>query len=245
VGDRLLDLGFADLRRTLFQADPSQAAQIVERHIQLVMESSGGGPGVHDDLDNLFPRIVGPSVPGEGDLPWEEEIIEGRLHLRLVADDEHSLRFLRPMELVRTGVSVRELRERARANLEVSSAGIPLVPAVGAEGAFLVSQGDGHDASRLLVAHHWFPAAPGVFCLAPARDVLWVVPGNVAGAISVALRLVDRVLDQYRTLPYPVSPSLFWKDQTALTCIPVTKSGGSWCADLPEEVRLRIEGLLH
>ena len=116
-------------------------------------------------------------------------------------------------QLVRWGVTADELDEIARANLDSYAPQLDLQVVDSREGgrAAIVSEQDGYDAARLLLSGLYRKLAPrlgGDFLVAtPARDMFVAL---TPGPSSFLDRLKDRVLQDYKRMPYPITSHLFY-----------------------------------
>ena len=116
-------------------------------------------------------------------------------------------------QIIRWGVSVDELDELARANLERYAARLEVQVVESKEGgkAIVLGEHDGYDAARLLISSLFNKLAPelgGDFLVAtPARDMFVAMTQGPNGFLD---RLRDRVRQDYKRLPYPITDELFY-----------------------------------
>lgn len=115
-------------------------------------------------------------------------------------------------QMLRWGVSVDDLEQIARRNLDRYSPTLELQIVESKEGgrAALLSEQDGYDAARLLLSDLFPRLAPtlgGNFYVAlPARDMFLAFSAEPEPFIK---RLHDRVEHDYKRLPYPISAEFF------------------------------------
>jgi len=152
-----------------------------------------------------------PHLRPEGDTgPWSRPLVAGHLRRCLVEDGTQTMRYLQPMDLVKTGLSVAKLDARAEENLARWAPQGRWVPAPEIGPGVLASRvRDGHDAARFLIAERWFLGEEQLFCLMPTRDHLWVVPGSQEGAASAAMGLTPLARQVAAQSSYPLSDAVF------------------------------------
>ncbi|MBI1369288.1 MAG: DUF1444 family protein [Planctomycetes bacterium] len=114
-------------------------------------------------------------------------------------------------QLIRWGIGLDDLDAMARTNLAGYRPNLELQLFQGAEGAAaLFNTGDGYDASRLLLDRLYPQLAPefgGNFLVAiPARDIFIAFPKEPDNFVH---RLQQRIDDDYRSMPYPITNDLF------------------------------------
>jgi uncharacterized protein YtpQ (UPF0354 family) len=116
-------------------------------------------------------------------------------------------------QMVRWGVSADDLDEMARKNLNRYAPELRVQVVESKEGgrAAILAEQDGYDAARLLLNNLHIRLAPQLgsdFLVAtPARDMFIAMS---PGPDSFVERLRTRVLQDYKRLPYPISPELFY-----------------------------------
>lgn len=116
-------------------------------------------------------------------------------------------------QLVRWKLDAEEMDEIARANLDQYAPDLEIQLVESKEGgrAAILSQHDGYDAARLLLGglhERLAPQLGGDFYVAtPARDMFVALS---PGPEPFVRRLQNRVEHDYRRLPYPITPSLFY-----------------------------------
>jgi uncharacterized protein YtpQ (UPF0354 family) len=115
-------------------------------------------------------------------------------------------------QLIRWGLTVEDLEEIAKTNLDRYAPELELQLVESKEGgrAAILSQQDGYDAARLLLSNLFRTLAPklgGNFYVAtPARDMFLALSADPEPFVK---RLQDRVLHDYKRLPYPITSDLF------------------------------------
>lgn len=116
-------------------------------------------------------------------------------------------------QAVRWGLSIDDLDEIARKNLDAYSPNLELQIVESKEGgrAAIVSEQDGYDAARLLLTGLYDQLAPrlgGNFYVAtPARDMFIALS---AGPDPFVKRLHERVEQDFRRLPYPITADFYY-----------------------------------
>lgn len=116
-------------------------------------------------------------------------------------------------QMLRWRVDIDELDELARQNLDAYAPELAVQVVESKEGgrAAIVSQQDGYDAARLLLSSLHRRLAPELggdfFVATPARDMFVALTGSPEPFLQ---RLRDRVADDYKRMPYPITKSLFF-----------------------------------
>jgi len=129
-----------------------------------------------------------------------------------VTDLPHMTVSITTEQQLRWNLSLEEMDEIARANLSEYAPDLEVQLVESKEGgkAAIISQHDGYDAARLLLSGLYERLAPqmgGNFYVAtPARDMFVAMSPNPMPFIN---RLQDRVMQDFRRLPYPISPDFF------------------------------------
>lgn len=126
-------------------------------------------------------------------------------------------------QVVRWGLALDELECLARTNLDAYARDLELDIIHSREGgkAAILRNHDGYDAARLLLPDIFDRLAPqlgGDFLVAtPARDMFVALSRDPAPFVN---RLHDRVEQDYRRLPYPITADFFYvtRDGVAGTC---------------------------
>lgn len=116
-------------------------------------------------------------------------------------------------QLVRWKISVEEMEEIARKNLDEYAPELEVQLVESKEGgrAAILAQHDGYDAARLLLSGLYDRLAPqlgGNFLVAtPARDMFVALSPSPEPFVK---RLQSRVEHDYRRLPYPITPDFYY-----------------------------------
>lgn len=214
VNGRRLDL--ENLFR-LVKHDPDRGQEIVEHYLdQLFSGEAAALAGMAFDLvrPRIMPRIQPESI-------FQHLCREQVAHVPFVNDT--AIVFVLDMpqmtvsvtaeQMVRWGVCAEELDEIARENLDATSQELEVQVVTSKEGgkAIIISEQDGYDAARLLLSgihRRLSPRLAGDFYVAtPARDMFIAM---TAGPAPFIKRLTNRVKADYRRLPYPITPELFF-----------------------------------
>src|SRR5690606_6404803 len=115
-------------------------------------------------------------------------------------------------QMLKWGITLEEIDALARTNLEEYAPDLKIRFVETEEGgrAAIFAQGDGYDASRLLLGRlhdRLAPALGGNFCVAtPARDAFVAIS---QAPEDFADRLHPKVERDYRRLPYPITDQYF------------------------------------
>lgn len=147
-----------------------------------------------------------------------------------VTDLPHMTVSITTEQQLRWNISLDEMDQIARHNLDEYAPELEVQLVESKEGgrAAIISQHDGYDAARLLLGGLYQRLAGqlgGNFYVAtPARDMFVAMS---TGPEPFLNRLKDRVLQDYRRLPYPISPDFFL----------VTRDGVVGMKDAPLERR--------
>ncbi|MEC7986944.1 MAG: hypothetical protein VX278_17375, partial [Myxococcota bacterium] len=143
----------------------------------------------------IFPRIIPKVHEKTMHTPWYETLVPNLLDLTLVEESNDTLRFLMPMDIAHSGMSLEELKSEAMSNLRQASR--HLIPQKDDLGIFRFEIGDGYDASRFLMIDYWF-SNRHIWVAMPSRDSLWVLRGEPNPLHEQSLE------EAYCDLPYPI-----------------------------------------
>jgi hypothetical protein len=214
VNGRRLDL--ENLFR-LVAHDPQRGTEIVEHYLDQLFSAEASTIGSLN-FDLLRPRIM-PRIQPEGifaHLAREQvahvPFVNGTVVV-FVIDMPQMTVSVTTEQMVRWGVAPEELDELARENLLAQSRELQLQVVTSKEGgrAVILAEQDGYDAARLLLSPLYAQLAPrlgGDFLVAtPARDMFVAMTPGPQPFVS---RLAARVQEDFRRLPYPITPSLFY-----------------------------------
>lgn len=214
VNGRRLDL--ENLYR-LVNHDPERGQEIVEHYLDQLF--SGEAAAVHSmsfDLlrERIMPRIQPESIFNH--LCREQvahvPFVNGTA-IVFVVDMPQMTVSVTTEQMVRWNVTADELDELARENLARTSHALQFQVVSSKEGgrAIILAEQDGYDAARLLLCDLYRRLAPklgGDFYVGtPARDMFVALS---AGPEPFTNRLAHRVREDFRRLPYPISPEFFY-----------------------------------
>lgn len=214
VNGRRLDL---DNLARLVNRDPERGVEIVEHYLEhLFSDESLVMSGASFDFarSRIMPRIQPESIFNH--LAREQvayvPFVNGTVVV-FVMDLPHMTVSVTAEQMVRWGVCADELDDIARRNLDQYAPELSVQLVESREGgkAALVSEQDGYDAARLLLTslhRRLSPQLGGDFFVAtPARDMFIAMTGNPQQFLA---RLRSRVDQDYRRMPYPITPMLFY-----------------------------------
>lgn len=228
VNGRRLDL---DNLYRMVNHEPSRGTEIVEHYLEQLF--AGDALQVMSmTLDFARPRIM-PRIQPEtifnhlsreqvAHVPWVNDTV-----VVFVTDLPHMTVSITTEQLLRWKVDVDECEQIARENLEAYCPDMQVQFVESKEGgkAAILNQHDGYDAARLLLSGLYDRLAPqlgGNFYVAtPARDMFVAFTTSPEPFVK---RLHERVLHDYRRLPYPISSDFFY----------VTRDGV--CGTRPEQI---------
>ncbi|RMH27415.1 MAG: DUF1444 family protein [Planctomycetota bacterium] len=129
-----------------------------------------------------------------------------------VMDMPHMTVSITTEQVARWGITVEQLDELARENLELYAPELDMQVIESAEGgrAVIVAEQDGYDAARLLLGdlHRRLATRLGkdFYVATPARDMFIAMSCEPAGFVR---RLQERVEEDFSRLPYPITKDLF------------------------------------
>jgi len=122
-------------------------------------------------------------------------------------------------QVIRWGITIEDLDDLARENLDLYAPELDMQVIESAEGgkAVIVAEQDGYDAARLLMgdlhaklAHH---LGPDFYVATPARDMFIALSCDPDSFVQ---RLCDRVSEDFTRLPYPITKDLFLVTQDGI-----------------------------
>ena len=143
----------------------------------------------------IFPLLAPDKPDPRLHAPWSAPLLPNHLKLLLAEEQGNRLRLMSPMDVVRSGRSMVELKQEAMQNLYQMSH--DLEPSVDILGQHRFEIGDGFDASRFLMIVHWFPTED-LWISIPSRDSLWIRSSQPDNVANIALQ------EAYTELPYPL-----------------------------------------
>ena len=148
-----------------------------------------------NSAETLYPLLAADTPDSRLHAPWSAPLIPNVLKLMLCFEQGERMKLLSPMDIVRSGRSMNDLKEEAMENLfRISTTHEPELDALG---QFRFEIGDGFDASRFLMIRHWFPIQT-IWVALPSRDSLWIRTDPPQKHAIEALK------DSFETLPYPL-----------------------------------------
>jgi uncharacterized protein YtpQ (UPF0354 family) len=213
VNGRRLDL--ENLFR-LVNHDPARGTEIVEHYLDQLFSGEAASVGsMSFELvrSRIMPRVQPETIfqhlsrEQVAHVPFVNDTV-----IVFVIDMPQMTVSVTTEQMVRWGVSADEMEDIARENLARCSTELELQVVTSREGgrAIVVAEQDGYDAARLLLAnlHQRLAARLGgdFYVATPARDMFVAIS---VGPEPFVQRLAARVREDYRRLPYPISPDFF------------------------------------
>lgn len=213
INGRRLDL--ENLYR-MVNHEPGRGSEIVEHYLTQLFAGDAAQLG-HMSLEFARPRIM-PRIQPEAifqhltrelvaHVPFVNDTV-----VVFVIDLPQMTVSITTEQMVRWGLSVEELDDIARGNLDAYAPELEVQLVESKEGgrAAIVSEQDGYDAARLLLTSLFRRLAPqlgGNFYVAlPARDMFLALSHDPEPFVK---RLHDRVEQDYKRLPYPITSDFF------------------------------------
>ncbi len=214
INGRRLDL--ENLYR-MVNHEPSRGTEIVEHYLDQLFTGEAAQLS-NVTLDFARPRIM-PRIQPETifdhlnrELVAHVPFVNGTV-IVFVLDLPQLTVSITTEQTIRWGLAPDDLDLIARENLERYTPEMEIQFVDSKEGgrAAILSQQDGYDAARLLLDGLFTRLAPrlgGDFLVAtPARDMFVAL---TSGPNEFVRRLRDRVVEDFRRLPYPITPALFY-----------------------------------
>lgn len=213
VNGRRLDL--ENLFR-LVNHDPDRGVEIVEHYLEQLFSGEAAAVGSHSfDLvrTRIMPRIQPETIFNH--LAREQvahvPFVNGTV-IVFVIDLPQMTVSVTTEQLLRWNTTVDDLDILARENLAdtIPEPELQFVSSKDGGSAVIISEQDGYDAARLLLGDLYERLSGklgGNFYVAtPARDMFVALS---TGPDAFLRRLRGRIIDDYRRLPYPITPELF------------------------------------
>ncbi len=214
VNGRRLDL--ENLYR-LVNHDPDRGQEIVEHYLDQLFSAEAATIGTLN-FDLIKPRIM-PRIQPE--TIFQHLCREQVAHVPyvngtaivFVIDMPQMTVSVTTEQMVRWGVDAEALDEIARENLEGQSGELEMQVVTSKEGgkAIILAEQDGYDAAGFLLGGLYKRLAPrlgGDFYVAtPARDMFVALSPRPDPFVN---RLMGRVAEDFRRLPYPITSDLFY-----------------------------------
>lgn len=214
INGRRLDL--QNLRR-MVDHDPSRGDEIVDHYLDQLFASDGiqlSNVSFEFARQRIMPRIQPSSIFEHlsRDLVAHVPFVNDTV-IVFVLDLPQMTVSITTEQMVRWRLDADDLDEIARQNLDEYAPELDVQLVESKEGgrAAIVSEQDGYDAARLLLSGLYERLAPqlgGDFLVAtPARDMFIALSRSPGQFID---RLHDRVEQDYRRLPYPITSDFFY-----------------------------------
>ena len=208
-------LGLENLYRMVLR-DPQNGVEIVENYLDRLMEGdtvSNAAIPFAMARPRIMPRIQPESIFRQLDREQVAHVpfVNGTV-IVFVIDLPQLTVSVTTEQMIRWGVVAEDLEQIARENLGRYSPDLPIQIVESREGgrAAILSRQDGYDAARLLLGHLHQRLAPelkGDFYVAtPARDTFLALTCDPPEFVD---RLKNRIGQDYRRLPYPITDHLF------------------------------------
>lgn len=208
-------LGLENLYR-MVQYEPTRGVEIVETYLERLVEGDNFSTmplPLAVARPRIMPRIQPLSIFDHLDREQVAHVewVNGTA-IVFVLDMPQMTVSLTVEQLVRWGLTADDVDEIARENLTRYAPDLEVQFVDSAEGgrAAIVSRQDGYDAARLLLGtlhNRLAPELDGDFFVAvPARDMFLAIS---AGPNEFVDRIRDRVGQDYRRLPYPITSEFF------------------------------------
>jgi uncharacterized protein YtpQ (UPF0354 family) len=209
-------MGLENLYRLIMQ-DAERASEVVATYFQKVFEGdmlAATSLPLAVAKPRIMPRLQPESIFDSVDREQVAHIpfVNGTV-IVFVIDLPDMTVSISTEQLVRWGLTTDELEEVARVNLGSYAPELNVQIMQSGDGgrAAVVSLRDGYDAARLLLTHLHERLAPelkGDFLVAtPARDIFVAMSRGPGQFID---RIMGRIDEDYRRLPYPITRNLFY-----------------------------------
>lgn len=214
VNGRRLDL--ENLHR-MVRHEPTRSQEIIQHYLDQLF--SGDAMQILTmSLDFARPRIMPRIQPETIFQHLTREMVAHIPYVNgtsivFVTDLPHMTVSITTEQLVKWGITIEEVEDIARGNLDQYQPELEFQLVESKEGgkAAIMSEHDGYDAARLLLSGLFDRLAPqlgGDFYVAtPARDMFVAIS---SGPEPFLKRLHDRVEQDYQRLPYPITKEFFY-----------------------------------
>jgi uncharacterized protein YtpQ (UPF0354 family) len=214
VDGRRLDL--ENLAR-LVNRDPDRGVEIVEHYLEHLFSSESmilSSATFDFAKPRLMPRIQPETIFNHltREQVAHDPFVNGTVVV-FVLDLPHMTVSVTTEQMIKWGIAADDLEDIARKNLDryVPELSVQLVESREGGKAAIVSEQDGYDAARLLLSNLHRRLAPQLggdfFVATPARDMFIAMTGDPRPFVE---RLRNRVQQDYKRLPYPITDSLFF-----------------------------------
>jgi len=214
VNGRRLDL--ENLFR-MVDSEPERGEEIVQHFLEQLF-TGDGLDGTESPWavakDRVMPRVQPESIFDHlsRELVAHVPFVNGTV-IVFVSDLPNMTVSITTEQMVRWGVTIDDLEDAARANLDryAESLNVQFIESREGGRAAVITEHDGYDAARVLMSdlyHRLAPALGGDFYVAtPARDVFVAMSRGPAEFVG---RMQQRIAGDYKRLPYPISDELFY-----------------------------------
>jgi hypothetical protein len=208
-------LGLENLYRRLRREDRGEWPRLIAEMLQNVPAESSETVALADATERLLLRLGPPFQPlGEGKDIWYQPIVGKSLGVTLVIDHPNTMAYVSEEQIEQSGHDAAHWLEQALENLRNQTAPDCITPLHEESGLLHCEVGDAYDSSRAMLLDWLIPGheEDGFFVAVPGRDQLLVLPVSREALKHVGwLRMVAGKMHQ--SLPYAISPDVFWLRQ--------------------------------
>jgi hypothetical protein len=198
-----------------------------------------------DVAERLLVRLGPPPLTRAGDPSlWYQPIVGKHVVATLVIDAPQSMSYVTETMLAESGQPADHWLALALTNLRARTPADCFTEVHAESGLLQAEVGDAYDTSRALILDELLPGheADGFFVAVPGRDHLLVLPiDRTALRFLPWLRAV--AARTFRTLPYPISPEVFWVRGGDWLLFPLELQGEQVRMQPPAEFREVFERL--
>jgi hypothetical protein len=231
-------LGLENLFRRVRPQDRARWPELLAEYLTSVpSEALAELPGDLGDVAGRLMVRLGPPLTAptpEAEI-WSHSIVEHHLMATLVIDHANSMSYVSAQKVAESGHAGTYWLDTALRNLQQSTPATCLVEVQDESGLLQSEVGDAYDSSRALILDHLLPGhdAHGFFVALPGRDHLLILPVS-AKTIAFLPWLRTVAAKTFRSLPYAISPELFWVRQGDWHHFPIDVKGEQVLVNPPQ-----------
>jgi hypothetical protein len=230
IGEAIIDL--TQLQRALNHRPADMAESTVNAWVARAISAQHDTPAPLP-IARILPHLRPPI--GEHLLPWHAPLASGRLLECLVADEDETIQYLGPLQVVQFGLGVEGLRARARLNLS-------LLPPYDLSGftphevhpdVWVCATGDGHDAARMLLADQL--AGGPVIAWVPHRDRLVLTRREAHQLDGIAWAIREEAIRSAPLVTHPITAEAFLVNEGLISHLHFVGQGDTGRLESPSD----------
>ena len=232
-------IGLENLFRRIRREERDRWPDLIADYLATVPQDvPDGAPQDLDEVaDRVLVRLSPPVARQEPDLRlWTAPVVEKHVVATLVVDAPNSMAYVTEKMIEDSGKSGEEWLRTALKNLRDATPERCFNTVHDESGLLQSEVGDAYDTSRALLLDELLPGRgdAGFLIALPGRDHLLVLPVGV-GTLGFVPWLRSVAVRTHRTLPYPITPEIFWVHGGRWHLFSISQAGEQMIVQPPAE----------